>query len=486
MHDSFLQRSGLLLLVQCALMPLPVALASAGDAVDDALLTCVSEDGARRHCSAYTGAGVALQESVGTAECLLGRNWGYDASSVWVTEGCGAKFMLGNPAHEAGRVAAAPAPAAPAGTPADETPSEERKLGDYRAYARFGVQTAMTEGEAQVQDARSRLGLEFSTGKEIRLFAHGEWSVRLTGVESPFNSGETTSTGYIILDDSARRSPFGSRLGYVGVDFGDRGRLTLGKQWAVHYDVAAYTDRFNVFGADASATFNAGTDGGFLGTGRADSALIYRDTLFDRLELGLQVQMRGVSDGEFLDGYGTSVQLELLEGLKLGATYTYTLFDDRLKSRVVGLNGNGEFGAVGARYDTEKLNLAAVFAFQRNGDLFRIPILEGGETLQVPVVFDAEGTELFGRYQLTERLGLLGGYLNYSPDLDASNRPFIDERAGLEYYVLGSDFRWRPNALAFAEIRLADGIDEFGQPGEDVFVLGLQYGFARAGAFSYP
>ena len=41
-------------------------------------------------------------------------------------------------------------------------------------------------------------------------------------------------------------------------------------------------------------------------------------------------------------------------------------------------------------------------------------------------------------------------------------------------------------ALAFAEIRRADGIDEFGQPGEDVFVLGLQYGFARAGAFSYP
>jgi len=431
---------------------------------------------------------VALQESVGTAECLLGRNWGYDASGVWVTEGCGARFALGNPTHEAERVSAMEAPRATADEQVvvDEA-ADNSSFGDYRVYARFGVQTALTEGEAQVQDARSRLGLEFSTGGEdVRLFAHAEWSVRLTGTESPFNQGETTSSGFVVFDDASNQNLFGNRLGYLGVDLGDRGRVTLGKQWGVHYDITSYTDRFHVFGADASATFNAGTDGGLMGTGRADSALIYRVDLLDRVEFGLQAQFNGLRDGEFVDGYGASLQFEMLEGLKLGAAYTCALFNDSLKGRVIGLNGNGEYLAVGVSYESDDLTLAGVYAHQRNGDLVRVPIVDVGERLVLPVVFNARGVELFGRYQWTPQLGLLGGYLNYRPDRDEANAPYINKRTDLEYVVLGSDFRWRANTVAFAEYRWADGIDTLGQPGEDVFVLGLQYWFANAGDFNYP
>ena len=273
---------------------------------DETLLTCKSDDGARRHCLGYTGAGVALRQSTGTASCLLGRNWGYDASGVWVTEGCGGEFALGNPAHEEQRLAArSGTPAAGAQRPvtsADEAEGREASFGSYTVYTRIGAQTAISNDEAAIQDAGSRVGFKYQSGGSgdgVRVFAATELSMRITGSPNPFNPGETTSGGFVLFDTESG-SVFGPRLGYVGIDFDDWGRVAFGKQWGVHYDVTSFTDRFNAFGTDASVTFNAGTDGGFMGTGRADSALSYRNTLFGMLDLGLQVQLRSITNGEVI------------------------------------------------------------------------------------------------------------------------------------------------------------------------------------------
>ena len=59
-------------------------------------VTCSSQEGDdRQHCDADTSAGVALQRSLGTVECLLGKTWGYDNMGVWVADGCSAEFVLG-------------------------------------------------------------------------------------------------------------------------------------------------------------------------------------------------------------------------------------------------------------------------------------------------------------------------------------------------------------------------------------------------------
>jgi hypothetical protein len=72
------------------------------------LLACASPAGGRTRCDADTSAGVALVRSTGTSECLLGKTWGYDQSSVWVSDGCGGEFVLGQaaapPAQEQPRV----------------------------------------------------------------------------------------------------------------------------------------------------------------------------------------------------------------------------------------------------------------------------------------------------------------------------------------------------------------------------------------------
>jgi hypothetical protein len=58
-------------------------------------VTCTSQPGGRTECAADTSAGVLLVRSTGAAACLLGKTWGYDQKSVWVSDGCSAEFGTG-------------------------------------------------------------------------------------------------------------------------------------------------------------------------------------------------------------------------------------------------------------------------------------------------------------------------------------------------------------------------------------------------------
>ena len=58
-------------------------------------VTCESKPGERTQCPADTSAGVVLLRSTGEAPCLLGKTWGYDQTSVWVSDGCSAEFGTG-------------------------------------------------------------------------------------------------------------------------------------------------------------------------------------------------------------------------------------------------------------------------------------------------------------------------------------------------------------------------------------------------------
>src|SRR5690242_12712434 len=59
------------------------------------IVTCISKQGERQACKADASAGVALLHSKGESPCLLGKNWGYDDNGVWVSNGCGAEFVVG-------------------------------------------------------------------------------------------------------------------------------------------------------------------------------------------------------------------------------------------------------------------------------------------------------------------------------------------------------------------------------------------------------
>lgn|GEM_PF-1451590 len=111
------------------------------------IVSCVSDDGERRHCSADASGGVALRRSTGTGSCLLGRSWGYDDKGVWVTEGCGGEFILGRSSRApdspqgpmvadnetaAGREATAVASASDEPIDGEQPPEVDPELGDER------------------------------------------------------------------------------------------------------------------------------------------------------------------------------------------------------------------------------------------------------------------------------------------------------------------------------------------------------------------
>jgi hypothetical protein len=77
-----------------------------------ATVTCASKEGEHKVCLADTSAGVALKQSTGASECVLGKTWGFDEAGVWVAEGCSGVFQLGEVAREAAATAP-PTAAAP-------------------------------------------------------------------------------------------------------------------------------------------------------------------------------------------------------------------------------------------------------------------------------------------------------------------------------------------------------------------------------------
>jgi predicted porin len=108
--------------------------------------------------------------------------------------------------------------------------------------------------------------------------------------------------------------------------------------------------------------------------------------------------------------------------------------------------------------------------------------VQNGVPLTIAEVFDAEGIELFGRYQLGA-FGLVGGYLRYSPNLDTDN-VLIDPSAERQSAILGFDYRAAGGSLLYSEFRAGSGNDFTGIPSDDVFVVGAKYEFSQSGPFN--
>ena len=217
-------------------------------------------------------AGVALLRSTGESSCLLGKTWGYDDAGIWVFDGCGGRICGGQ--HQRG-----------------ERGSDF--VGTFEPYGQLRTHLAAYNDTAEVQDNATRVGINFRTRGAIKMFAGTEWGVNLVQSATQFNLSAAGPGDFGVVETETN-PVFDARLGFVGIDFGPLGRVAIGKQNAVHYDVTSYTtDRFNVFGGQGTSTYVAGHRRGASGTGRADRVVNYRNTIFKIFEVGIQGQFRG-------------------------------------------------------------------------------------------------------------------------------------------------------------------------------------------------
>jgi predicted porin len=469
--------SGYVLLITAALDCVAVinAQQKSVQATVSAVISCVSTGNQRQQCPADTSAGIVMLRPTGEANCLLGRNWGYDAQGVWVTEGCGGDFATGSTVRSAAPVSAAVTPVQPLeqslmDTVTTGTNPTQNYFGSFQPYGSIRTIVGLSGDQAEVQDNATRVGINFSTLGPVKIFAVTEWGVNLVQSETQFNVGATTSRGFNTLN-SVTNPVFGARLGYVGVDAGALGRLSFGKQNSTHYDIAGYTtDRFNVFGGQASATYVGGTDGGITGTGRADEAVLYTNKFAKILEIGAQGQFRGANTPQAFDGFGFSLQATVLPGLKIGGSYNRTYFNDA--SVRTQLHADRDYWSVGGKGTWRILEYGVVWTRQRNGDFAFVPDPKGVDT--IPVSFSASGVEIYSRFKFG-KFALVGGFIDYIPrDLS----PLINPDFKTRYGILGAEWHISPSGYVYFESRFGDSKDAEGRNVSNAGAIGFRYDFS--------
>jgi predicted porin len=410
------------------------------------VVTCVST-GDRHVCPADGTAGVALLRSIGESSCLLGKTWGYDNAGIWVAEGCGGEFAIGS---------------------TRESDDGNEFVGTFEPYGQLRTHVAAFDDTAEVQDNATRVGINFRTRGTVKMFAGTEWGVNLVRSETQFNLSASGDGNF--GEVATETLPlFTARLGFVGVDFGPLGRVAIGKQTGVHYDVSSYTtDRFNVFGGQGTSTYVAGTDGGETGTGFADRVVNYRNTLFKILDIGVQGQFRGGQDSE---GAGASLQLTILPGVRVGGAYTRTNWSPATRDAVRGLGGHAEYAAIGTRMDWDVFQFGLVYSHQTNGDMVQVPV----NTLVTPVAFDADGIETYARISM-KRLALIGGVTYQNPDVTT---PLLDPDFNTRYAILGGEWFVARTAKIYTESKIdLDSVAPTGGEGGSVFTIGFRYDFS--------
>jgi predicted porin len=443
-----------MLFIQLGVLLLHSALAQQAPAgqTTPTVITCISKQGERQVCKADTTAGVVLVRSIGESECLLGKNWGYDDTGVWVANGCGGEFGVGK----------------------QEPSGASKFVGMFEPYGSLRTHLAAYHNDLEVQDNATRIGINFATFGKIKVIAGTEWGVNLVQSATQFNLSAVGSTDFgVVRTDTT--PVFVARLGFVGADFGPFGRVAIGKQNAVHYDIASYTtDRFNVFGGQGSSAYVAGADGGPTGTGRADRVVNYRNTLLKILEIGVQGQFRAAGNDTTTDGVGGSVQLTILPGLKAGGSYTRTNWSPTQQMLIRGLGGNADYTALGTRFDWRVFEFGLVYSHEHNGDLVQIPIAST-PNVTIPVAFDSNGGEVYARAGV-KKFGFIGGFIYQDPKV---RDPLLNPDFRNRYLILGVEWFFAKNGKVYSESKIdIDSVGPMGEPGFSVFTIGFRYDFS--------
>jgi predicted porin len=319
-------------------------------------------------------------------------------------------------------------------------------------------------------DGGSRIGLtwHWRINPDIGLFARAEAGINiLDQIDFLFNRGDRPA-GQDFGDTFFRR------LLNVGVET-PRAVLTVGKAWSTYYRVSSFTDRFQGTGASASGTYNAGTDGGSTGTGRADDVLqgrgfagpLQRELLLR--PLGLNVQLQHGEPIPLVEGkrYNTTVGLstvyETESSLAIGVAYNHANIDDAdLEAlRSVGIDGDATALVVGARWYGDKWYVGTVVSRLKNHD-----------TTDDGIYFDGTGWEVYSQYNVLGPWWAVAGWNILEPDSSQAQAGAFE----VDYGVVGVRYSFQGfRKMIFANVRLESSVSQDGSPRSDVYTIGIRW-----------
>jgi hypothetical protein len=352
------------------------------------------------------------------------------------------------------------------------TPSEGTT--GFDIYGSLRVRYRDQAGESGLQDGSSRVGADWEWQFKQGSYVFGRYEAGfniLAEVNDLVNPGENSG--------EESENSFFSRLAYIGVDTPIVAGV-IGKNWSTYYKVTAFTDRFMGTGGSASGTYNAQTDGGPTGTGRADSTVQSQMRIeflpqkwFKPFDLNIQVQ-----DGNTIPftenvDYGTAVgvsavmttQKDFTVGLAIN--YADVDIDANPELRRLGISGSAVAATLGTRAFGDRWYAGLL-----------VSRLENHETTDDGIYFDGWGSELYGQYRLRDRLWLIGGYNILAPDSDQR----LAREYQVKYAVVGLRFTFDDfRRMIYANIRYDDSRNADGTSGSNVYTVGIRWDLSRLG-----
>jgi len=268
------------------------------------------------------------------------------------------------------------------------------------------------------------------------------------------------------------------RQGFVGVQHEKYGRITLGKQWGVSYDIGGVTDVFEVFGADAQGTYNFGTDGGFSGTGRAEEAMQYKVN-YQNFSFGLQylpADQKVPSSDEtanreiaFNDSFGLSIIYKAPYDIGLGLAYNSAELSlhDSLQNIVKAEDELITAHITYRSFANEGLHVAFVYTDMSNHDINDVGKLMNKST----------GMELFSEYRFDNDFSLILGYnsLEDNSTIDLGS----NGNYHLQYFILSAKYNWDDDFYIYLESKVDDSTLSNNSKAfaEDATAIGMMYTF---------
>lgn len=327
------------------------------------------------------------------------------------------------------------------------------------------------DNDSEINDGFSRY--YFQTTHQLKdgwqAMAHLQWGVQVSNTDASIvvNHNGLTSSGP--TDD-----PIWLRLGYVGVSHERFGRISMGKQWGVTYDlVTGVTDVFEIFGAEASGVYNFGTDGGFSGTGRAEQVIKYMNEFGD-FRFGAQYQ----ANNEIIENYnpedpsaalnfdnGFGFSLAYKAPYSIGLAIGYNSTNISLTDGVNTLSGDDIAISASITYrslDNPGLHIALVLTDLQNHEI------DNDNRLMK----EASGIELYSAYRFDNDLSLILGYNS----LEDNSAQGIYHK---EYIILGGKYYWDEQFELYWESKIdrSKSADGTTPDGEDAIGVGMMFKF---------
>lgn len=334
-----------------------------------------------------------------------------------------------------------------------------------RVHASNTYDVVTGDRESNLSDGNSRIGarVQWDPVESWSLFSRLEMGFDSVGLFS----GKANTDGFGSLT---------ARLFNVGVE-SDKLLLSYGQSWSTYYKIAGLTDKFSVYGGNASGVYNAGTVGDKTGLGRAEEVIqarVYVDAfqgIFDLKPFNLNLQYQRPTSIPFTEsdkyeyGYGVSAWLETENEIGIGLAYNRSAVPKEIIAGLnpAGLSGDAEAFAMGFRAFGDKWYASLTYS-----DLKNVEVTDLGQYV------DSQGVELYAQRQVSDRWWIIGGG-NYL-------RPYDDEpNAGefeIRYAVIGARYTFGSfERMVYTEFKHNQSRTVSGASGKDELSLGVRWDF---------